>query len=95
MNVQQLLHTGMYQLVPRIAARARSEGVLLTEASYTILIRVSYHTHTRSAMPCHALQLNYPTLSSFMYKPSHLQFYLTYPQLCTILHHMILSFNIH
>ena len=30
----------MYQLVPRIAARARSEEVLLTEASYTILIRV-------------------------------------------------------
>ena len=32
--------TGMYQLVPRIAARARSEDVPLTEASYTILIKV-------------------------------------------------------
>ena len=33
------LNCGMYQLVPRIANRARSEGVPLTEASYTILIQ--------------------------------------------------------
>ena len=34
------LNCGMYQQVPRIAARARSEDVPLTEASYTILIKV-------------------------------------------------------
>ena len=33
------LNAGMYPLVPRIANRARSEGVKLTEASYTILIQ--------------------------------------------------------
>ena len=33
------LNCGMYQLVPRIANRARSEHVALTEASYTILIQ--------------------------------------------------------
>eukprot|EP00596_Hydrurales_sp_CCMP1899_P000718 CAMPEP_0119044370 /NCGR_PEP_ID=MMETSP1177-20130426/30952_1 /TAXON_ID=2985 /ORGANISM="Ochromonas sp, Strain CCMP1899" /LENGTH=540 /DNA_ID=CAMNT_0007014397 /DNA_START=865 /DNA_END=2487 /DNA_ORIENTATION=+ len=33
------LNCGMYQLVPRIAQRARDEGVPLTEASYTILIQ--------------------------------------------------------
>ena len=33
------LNCGMYQLVPRIANRARSESVPLTEASYTILIQ--------------------------------------------------------
>ena len=33
------LNCGMYQLVPRIANRARSESVPLTEATYTILIQ--------------------------------------------------------
>ncbi len=34
------LNCGLYQEVPRIADRARREGVSLTEASYTILIQV-------------------------------------------------------
>jgi pentatricopeptide repeat protein len=33
------LNCGLYQQVPRIAEKARSEGVPLTEASYTILIQ--------------------------------------------------------
>ena len=33
------LNSGLYQQVPRIAERARSESVALTEASYTILIQ--------------------------------------------------------
>ena len=33
------LNSGLYQQVPRIAERARSEEVALTEASYTILIQ--------------------------------------------------------
>ena len=35
------LNCGKYAIVPRIADRARSDGVKLTEASYTILIQVS------------------------------------------------------
>jgi len=33
------LNCGLYQQVPRIADRARNEGITLTEASYTILIQ--------------------------------------------------------